>query len=263
LAIIASGETMRLKLDITKSIHENAAMYYEKAKQIRKKIEGLEKAIADSEKELENALAEEKKKKEAVKIKREKKWYEKFHWFFTSNGRLAIGGKDAKQNDIVFAKYMEDNDLFFHADIQGASAVILKDGINAIDEELQETAQFAASFSNAWKNGNASVDVYAVRKEQLSKHATGGYIPAGGFAIAGERRWFRNTQLGLKIGVGQQGLEILPAIAKRKLENEIFLIPAKTGKEKGELAKGLAKRFGVSVDELLQILPSGRTKTKI
>lgn len=254
---------MRIKLDITKSIHENAAMYYDEAKRIRKKIDGLEKAIADSEKELEKAIAEERKQKESVRIKKEKKWYEKFHWFFTGAGKLAIGGKDAKQNDFVFAKHMEDADLFFHADIQGASAVILKGGINASDEELQEVAQFAASFSNAWKNANASVDAYAVRKEQLSKHASGGYIPTGGFGISGERKWFRNTKLGLRIGIGENELEILPECSKRKLANWILLYPSKAGKEKGQLAKGLAKRFNVHPDELLQILPSGKSKTKI
>ena len=83
-----------------------------------------------------------------------------------------IGGRNAQQNDIAFSRYMEDDDLFFHADIQGASAVILKNGKSASEEELQEAAQFAASFSKAWINGNAAVDVYAVEKKQLSKHAT-------------------------------------------------------------------------------------------
>lgn len=254
---------MRIRLRIDKSVHDNAAIYYDEAKRIRKKIEGLEKAIAESEKELENAVALEKKKKDSVRIKREKKPFEKFHWFYTSAGKLAIGGKDAKQNDLVFAKQMEDGDLFFHADIQGASAVILKNGTSAGEEELIEVAQFAASFSNAWKNANASVNVYAVKKSQLSKHASGGYIPTGGFGITGERRWFKSTKLGLRIGIGENGLEIIPVHSKRKLENEVELLPVISGKEKGELAKALAKRLNVHPDDLLQILPGGRTKTRL
>ncbi|MBS3068477.1 DUF814 domain-containing protein [Candidatus Micrarchaeota archaeon] len=259
---------MKLHLKITKSVHENAAIYYEEAKETREKIKGVEKAIEETKKELVAAEKDAAEKKKQVKVKKEKKWHEKFHWFFTSSNKLAIGGKNAQQNDLLFAKHMESSDIFFHADIQGASAVFLKDGTNAEEQEMLEVAQFAACFSNAWKNANAAVDVYAVRKEQLAKHSHGGFIAAGGFAIAGERRWFRSTKLELKIGIGPSAmgsepiLTILPAVSKKKLENEVLLIPSKTGKEKGELAKQLAKRFGVHPDELLQILPNGRSKIK-
>ena len=253
---------MEIELDYTKDVHGNAARYYEKAKEARKKREGLEKAIKETEKEIEKAK-EKQESKPKMKVKREKKYYEKFHWFFTSEGKLVIGGKNAQQNDLLVSRHMEDNDLFFHADIQGGSAVVLKEGIKASKEEKLEAAQFAASFSNAWKNGNAAVDVYAVRRLQLAKHVSGGYVGAGGFAIQGEREWFKGTALGLKVGKGEEAAEILPEKSNRSLDAGIYLFPAATGKEKGSLAKSLAKRFNADVDELLQILPSGKTKTKI
>jgi predicted ribosome quality control (RQC) complex YloA/Tae2 family protein len=245
-------------------VHENAAAYYEETKEARKKREGLKKAIEETQKEIKEAKKKEKQEKlKPIKIKREKKWFEKFNWFETSVGRLAVGGRNAQQNDQVVAKHMDDNDLFFHADIQGGSALILKEGINATDQEMQEAAQFAASFSNAWKNANAAVDVYAVKKEQLSKAAHGGYIPTGAFAISGERIWFRSTRLRLRIGKNPENgfLEIIPDISKRKLESELQLVPSRSGKEKGALAKALAKRLEVHPDELLEILPAGKTKT--
>jgi predicted ribosome quality control (RQC) complex YloA/Tae2 family protein len=250
---------MKLKLFINKSVHENAAYYYERAKEARKKAQGVEKAIEETRKEIKKT---EKKKKEEkkVRVKREKRWFEKFHWFNTSTRKLAIGGKNAQQNDIVYRKQMEDSDLFFHADIQGGSAVILKNGTNASEEELLEVAQFAASFSNAWKNGNASVDVYSVKKEQLSKAAPGGFIPTGAFAIKGERRWFRNTKLGLRIGIGEHGPEIIPERSARKLEKEICIVPAISGKEKGDVAKTIAKNLGADVTEILEITPTGKSK---
>ena len=250
---------MKLKLFTKKSVHENAAYYYELAKDAKKKIKGTEKAIEETKKEMKKAKKKKTEEKK-VRVKKEKKWFEKFHWFYTSEGKLAIGGKNAQQNDIVYKKHMEDNDLFFHADIQGASAIILKDGINATEEEMHEAAQFAASFSNAWKNGNASVDVYAVKKDQLSKHATGGFIPVGAFAIKGKRIWFRNTRLGLKIGRSEHGLEIIPERSARKLKNEIYLATLKSGKEKGEIARFIAKKFSVDVTEILELTPSGKSK---
>lgn len=254
---------MKIRLSIEKSVQENAAHYYEQTKEMREKTKGLETAIAETKKEMEKTQKEEKKKaeqkKESVKVKREKEWYEKFHWFYTSGNQLVIGGKDAQQNDLVFARHMDDKDLFFHADIQGGSAVILKDGTNASEQEKKEAAQFAASFSNAWKNGNASVDVYAVRKSQLSKHAQGGYIPTGGFAISGSREWFRKTQLGVRVGL-LEFVIVVPQCAKTKIKREEIVAPLSSGKEKGELAKILAKKLGAHPDELLQILPSGKSK---
>lgn len=253
---------MKIILKIGKSVHENAALYYEQAKEARKKIEGLEKAIEETKKEIEKEKKREKEDKKLVKVKKEKRWYEKFRWFNTSGEKLAVGGSSAQQNDLVFSRHMDDNDLFFHADIQGATALILKEGKNANDAELLECAQFAASFSNAWKNSNAAVDVYCVGKEHLAKHAQGGYIPTGAFAIKGERRWFRSTKLCLRLQVTDGTVIVIPELHSKKKDSDVILYPAASGKEKGELAKVLSKRLGIHPDELLQILPSGRTKTK-
>ncbi len=249
---------MKLKLFYNKSIHENAAYYYELAKETKQKLAGLEKAIEQTEKEIDEA---KKPRKKEVRVKRQKEWFEKFHYAFTGSGRLMIGGRNAQQNDLAVSRHMEKNDLFFHADIQGASAVILKNGLDASEEELLEAAQFAASFSKAWANANAAVDVYAVKKDQLSKHATGGYIPTGAFAIKGERKWFKGTKLALRIGIGEKGVAMVSEVSKTKLKNELVLVPAKTGKEKGSLARSLAKRYGVHPDELLELLPNGKTRT--
>ena len=247
-----------MKFFWNKSVHENAAYYYDLAKDSKEKITGLEKAMEDTKKEIVDAKKVEKKN---IKVKREKQWFEKFHFALTSSGKLMIGGRSAQQNDLIYAKYIDESDLFFHADIQGGAALILKDGTNASEDEMREAAQFAACFSNAWKNANASVDVYCVRKNQLSKHATGGFIPSGAFAITGERKWFKGTKLTLKIGLGENGVEILPEFSKRSLKQTLLLIPSLAGKDKGTLAKSLSKRFVIHPDEFLELLPNGKSKT--
>ncbi|MBN2478510.1 DUF814 domain-containing protein [Candidatus Micrarchaeota archaeon] len=254
---------MEIEIDTRKSAQENAAEYYEKAKKIKKKIKGLEEAIEKTKKEIKKAKKEEEKEKEKIEIlkkRREKNWYERFHWFYTSNGRLAVGGKSASENDIIFKKYMEKNDLFFHADIMGGSVVILKDGINADEQELKETAQFAASYSRAWKMKYATADVYSLKKEQLSKYSQGAYVGKGGIAMKGERIWFRNTKLELRIGVGKETAEVVPNISRRKLDKEITIVPGKEKKER--FAKYLSKIFGVHIDELMPIIPPGECSKK-
>src|SRR3989338_2433205 len=103
---------MKLALDTRKTIDQNAAEYFEKAKKIKKKIAGAEKIIKDQEEKLavikkkqSVEIQKEMEKAEYLKtkaeIKKEKAWYEKFRWFFTTNGFLVIGGKDATSNEIV------------------------------------------------------------------------------------------------------------------------------------------------------------------
>ncbi len=248
---------MKIIIDPRKSVHETAAEYYEKAKKIRKKRQGIEKAIEETKKEIElEKKREEKAKKEKIeKVRKEKKWFEKFHWFISSGGRLCIGGRSADQNDLIFKKYVEDSDLFFHADITGGSVVILKDGINASEEERKEAAQAAASFSRGWKMRYASLDVYSLKKEQLSKHAEGMFVGKGGIAMEGKREWFKNTPLVVRIGKGKEGLEIIPDCLKRKLEGEFTLIPGKEKKEK--IVNLLSKTFRVHPDEIIELLPPG------
>jgi len=249
---------MRLALFYNRSVHDNAAYYYQLGKEAKGKIAGLEQAMEETEKEIEAA---KKPGKKSIRIKRQKEWHEKFHSALTSSGRLMIGGRSAQQNDFLVARHMDDKDLFFHADIQGGAVVILKDGTEAGEEDLLEAAQMAASFSNAWKNGNAGVDVYAVRKNQLTKNVSGGFVPAGAFAILGERRWFRGVGLALRLGISETGLKLVPDISKTRLKNELVLVPSPAGKDKGALAKSLVKRFGVHPDELLELLPNGKSKT--
>ncbi len=265
---------MKTNIFYNKNVHQNAGYYYQQAKETREKLKGIEIAIEETKQELKKA--QEKEKIKQVRVKREKEWFEKFHYYITQENKMMIGGRNAQQNDILVSKKMEDQDLFFHADIQGGAVVILKNGISATKQEKEECAQFAASFSNAWKNGNASVDVYCAKKEQLTKNISGGFVPTGAFAIIGEREWFRSTKLGLKIGILDQQenqmdedqinkeenkkMIIAPEISKVRLKNASSLIPAQVGFDKGQVVKMISKRLEIHPDELLEILPNGKSK---
>ncbi|MFH0818247.1 MAG: NFACT RNA binding domain-containing protein [Candidatus Micrarchaeota archaeon] len=248
----------QIELNIGKTVHENASSYYEKAKELKKKSQSAGKAIEDTKKAIasevvESAVAIPKK---AVRVKREKKWFERFHWFETG-GYMVLAGRDAKQNEELVWKHLSEEDYFFHADIRGAPATILKNGKKAPETILTETAQFAASYSSAWKAGIASVDVYCVEKSQVSKEAQGEYLGTGSFVISGKRTWFRNTPLGLKIGVDETGnVHCAPESATFAFFKSLKV---KLGpKEKGEAAREIAKELCASVDEVLSALPAGK-----
>lgn len=254
--------TVEVELDPRKSVHENAARYYEESKKFREKIEGLRLALAETERLLS---ASEKTVPRAKKKQIEREWYEKFHWFFTTGGFLALGGKDAKSNQVLVRRYMDSHDLYFHADVHGAPSVILKNGQRAAEQDLRETAQFCLSFSSGWKDQMGAGDAYCVKPEQVKTAVSGEYVPKGGFVMAGERNWFKNVELKLALSFIKGRVAIAPegAMPGKKL----VVIPGLG--TKGGAARSLSKKFHeafpesretVDADEFLRILPNGGSR---
>ena len=181
----------KVKIYVHETLEANAARYYDLVKKFRKKRTG---ALAAMEKFREQP----KKKKKAEYRPMKKAWYHRFRWCYTSDGVLMIGGKDAGSNEEIVKKYLQGGDHFVHADVHGGSVVIVKGDTNHWDE----VAQFAASYSNAWKAGHFTADVYAAHQNQVSKTPEPGeYVARGSFVVRGERRYFRDTPLGIAIGL--------------------------------------------------------------
>lgn len=255
---------MDVKIDFTRSAQENASDYYNRAKKLLSKRDGAEKAIRDLERQLSKARESDRQEQRRKVIRlREKKWYEKFHWFLTGNGRLVIGGRDAKQNELINSRHFEDRDLFFHADIFGASVTVLKDGLDAGEEEKREVAQFAASYSSAWKESMQSIDVYAMRRDQVSKSTGKGSIGTGSFLLSGEREWYRNTALGLAMYSKDDVLNTIPIMALGKASG-ITAAEITIGKDKkSDAAKKISRMIGYEdLDDIIQQLPAGTFHVK-
>lgn len=261
---------MEAELDYTKSAQQNAESYFEKSKEAKKKLEGAEQAIKRLEQRI-GELEKEKVKRKEITKKEEREWYEKFYWFFTSNGMLAIGGRSAQQNELINTKYFEASDLFFHANVFGASVVVLKNGIEAGDEIKSEAAQFAACFSKAWENGQSAVDVFSAKREQVSKSQSKGYLGTGSFLISGGREWYRNVKLELYAyttsiegaNAKKSVLNIAPATTYQKLGLGNGVRLALGTKKKSDAAKIIASKFGVKdLDYIIQHLPPGEFSVK-
>jgi len=266
---------VRLELDFSKTVDQNAQVFFERAKKAKKKLAGLKAAKQSVSKQLE--LAREKKisntEKKVVEQKRKKEWFEKFHWCFTQSGLLVIGGRDAKSNEQIVKKHMEKDDLFFHADIFGAPHCVLKtDGKKPFEEDKSEAAQFAGVFSKAWESGAGKVDVYSASPDQVTKSApTGEAIGKGAFMVYGKREWFRNVPL--EFSVGLSSFENVFRVESGSLKPisercRVFcrIVPGEN--EKSRLAKQLvgffekktgARLSGLLLDEVMAMLPTGKT----
>ncbi len=256
---------MRLILNVKKSVEQNAAVYFEKGKKAKRKIEGLKTALKRFEAEKEKLLKQQTsvserldKPKPAI-IERKKEWYEKFRWFFSSEGFLCIGGRDATTNDIIVKKHAQSGDLIFHTEAPGSPFFIIKaEGKPIGDATKEEIAQATASFSRAWRAGVGSMEVFSVTPEQVSKEAKAGeYIQKGAFMVTGKRTYY-HPSLELAVGILDDGRVMcasLPAVKKHCKKYAVI----KQGDEKAsDVAKYLQKLLGAgTTDEFIAAIPSG------
>lgn len=270
-----------IEIDFRKSVEENAERYYEKAKRMKKKILGVKEAKEKQKRRLEkipevieNGKMEKDIGKREVKKKR-RKWYERFKWFITSDGFLVVAGRNAKDNEMIYRRYLKDNDLVFHANIHGASLVVLKSNDREItDEAKREASEFAAVSSKAWTSNLAEIDVYCVKSEQVSKTPPSGeYLPKGSFMIRGPKEWYRDVELKLSIGVridDEARIVYGPVISVRK--HSTYFITIKPGfKSAQELAKEIKNKIlikakpehkliieRIPLDDIQSAIPGGK-----
>lgn len=249
-------------IDYTKSVEENAANYFEKAKKCKKKLQGAKEALEKSLKELEKLEKEqnkiEKKEQEKKKLKsRKKEWYEKFRWFISSEGFLVIGGRDATSNEIVIKKHTEKNDLVFHTDMAGSPFFVVKADNKKVDQNtIKEVADATCTFSRAWKLGLTTSSVFYVSPDQVTKKAQSGeYLQKGAFMIYGKTNYVEN-KMNLAVGMYEDKIMSGPYDAIKKHCGKVFRI--KQGRKKtSEIAKKIQKKIGGDLDEIIRALPAG------
>lgn len=249
---------MRISLDIRKSIEENAASYFEKAKKEKKKLEGARRIVEDYKKKLASLEEEEIKKKVVLQKPAKREWYEKFRWFISSDNYLVIGGRDATTNELIIKKYTDKEDLVFHTDMPGSPFVVIKKQgkLDIPESTREEAAVFTAVHSRSWKQGMSTMSVFSVNPEQVSKTAKPGeYIAKGAFMIYGEKTLY-NPAMSYAVGMCEGKIMGGPLSAIKKHCKEIVEIIQ--GDEKlSDVAKQVKQRINGELDDILRVLPAG------
>ncbi|MFB6073938.1 MAG: ribosome rescue protein RqcH [Haloarculaceae archaeon] len=231
-------EGREIELDPRSGVEKNADRLYTEAKRIEEKKAGAQAAIEETRAEL--AEIEERREEWAaggpeqseaegsgeggddedeaidwlaepsIPVRQSELWYDRFRWFHTSDGFLVIGGRNADQNEALVKKYLERGDHFYHAQAHGGPVTVLKATgpseptreVDVPESSHREAAQFAVSYSSVWKDGKFAGDVYRVDPDQVSKTPESGeYLEKGGFAIRGDREYFRDVEVGVAVGV--------------------------------------------------------------
>ncbi|MBY9003009.1 MAG: DUF814 domain-containing protein [Candidatus Lokiarchaeota archaeon] len=292
--LIVNILNQEVNLDIRKTIGENANLIYSKGKKAEQKILGTVEAINISREKLTNFVKEKESIEEEVLglvKKRKQAWYEKFRWFYSSNGFLVIGGRDATSNEVIFKSHLLSEDLVFHTNIPGSPLVVVKNPENKEipDQTIKEAAIFVGSYSNAWKEDWGYVDVWYVNPNQVSKTPpTGEYLPKGSFMISGKKNVIKNakTELGMGLEIEESKTDTVgderviffkilcgPLSAIKTQASHIIKIkPSIDGLTKGKLAKEIKSRFInqnddqfkkwiklLKEDDIILSLPSGKS----
>jgi predicted ribosome quality control (RQC) complex YloA/Tae2 family protein len=265
-----------------------------RAKELERGCISIEDAKAKLNAQLEKLKSQTIAIQDKIVIKTQitKEWYERYRWFNTNEGLLAIGGRDASSNSAIIRKHLADNDIVFHAEIHGSPFFILKNAkqANEISSSLMEVAQATVSFSRAWKDGLSSADAYWVEPSQIKKGApTGQFVPKGSFVIEGRRNYIKDVEIRVAVGIlwsfsryvitcGPSNsirkrsivyAQLLPGetdpnnIAK-KIKTELFNAAYANANTKDDKSAQLAHFIkSISIDDLTRTIPSGHSKISI
>lgn len=206
-----SQTKLPVDVDLALSAWSNARQYYDQKKTAASKeirtLQASAKALKSTEAkikaDLKKGLTQEK---DVMRPQRKSAWFEKFFYFISSEGYLVLGGKDAQQHEILYSKHLKKGDVYVHADLSGASTVIVKNRPGRSDDPippstLSQAGSLAVCTSSAW-DSKAVMSAWWVPATHVSKLAPNGdYLPAGTFNIKGDRNFLPPAQLLLGFGI--------------------------------------------------------------
>ena len=273
--IVIQDEKIRIN---TKSpLQSIASVLFNEAKKQSGAIKSIQEIKEKTMKKLEKLQnkTEAEKTINIISEIRKKSWYERYRWFFTSDGLLAVGGRDAASNSAVVRKQLAKNDKIFHGDIFGSPFFILKDAQNAPDRSMNEVAHATVCFSRAWKEGMYGVSAFWVNPEQVKKSAPSGeFLPKGSFTIEGQRNFIKSDTLKLAVGIIPQEDDYVLTCGPPepiKKNSICYAVIEPHGLEMVETAKKIRIEFAklyeeitkkISLDDFVRVLPSGKSQIK-
>ena len=263
----------KIKINPNASLPTISSRLFDESKRQAAAIISIEKLKRKTEKKLEKEMSQVKVAEESITYSeiRKKNWYERYRWFYTSDGILAIGGRDSSSNTAIIRKHIEKNDKVFHADIHGSPFFILKnDKKEILPTSLNEIAHATVCFSRAWREAMYGLNAYWVEPEQVKRAAPSGqFLPKGSFVIEGQRNYVNISTLKLAVGLVKQNTDYLiscgpPQPIKKNSICYVVIEPA--GSEMVEIAKKIKLEFNkitdnvaksLSIDEFVRVLPAG------
>lgn len=182
--------------------------------------------------------------------------YKQYKWFFTSSGKLVVGGKSALQNDELLKRIKSSKQEFIvmHTSEPGSPfTVIIEDPRKVSQADLNETAVFTGCFSRAWRSNKPKTTVDIFKASQLSKPST---AKTGTWHVMGKIK-HQEVPLFLVLTKQKQILRAVPESITNKSEILLKIMPGKKDKMEmlQEIKEALKQKF--TDEDILSALPAG------
>ncbi|KAE8556213.1 hypothetical protein EYB25_000913 [Talaromyces marneffei] len=216
------AEPLAIDIDLSLSPWSNATQYYEQkrtaAVKEQKTIQSSEKALKSQEKKVTEDLKKHlKQEKQVLRPSRKPFWFEKYLYFISSEGYLVLGGRDSHQVEILYQRYLKKGDVFVHADLEGATPMIVKNKEGTPDAPippgtLTQAGSISVATSKAWET-KALMPSWWVHAHQVSRtNERGELLANGAFMVKGEKNYLAPGQPIL-------GFAVLFQISKESVQN--------------------------------------------
>jgi predicted ribosome quality control (RQC) complex YloA/Tae2 family protein len=198
-------DTEKIQINPESSFPALASTLYNEAKKQTSAIGSIEALKRKNQKEVDKLKSQSQETKKAIFYTefKKKEWFERYRWFFTSDGLLAIGGRDSSSNSAIIRKQMAKNDKVFHAEIFGSPFFVLKDTSESLPfDSLNEVAQATVCFSRAWREAMYGMSAYWINPDQVKKAAPSGQsLSRGSFVLEGHKNFIKAPNLKLAVGI--------------------------------------------------------------
>lgn len=267
---------VEIKLFLNKDVNENANFYFQKAKKLKAKNPGVEKAMIITNKaifefeEKKEMYLQKKEKEKTLEFHRKKEWYDKFRWTKLSSEHLFVIGKDSSTNEILIKKHTTDKDILIHTEAPGSPWGVIINGIGLDKDIIFEAAQYLCCFSSQWKRGFGTADAFWVNTSQVTKKAQSGeYMAKGAFMVYGQKNIIKSIPLKICLGVENKKIttdegevfeydELISSSetsCKKYCKNRFIKLEPGNYKYRN-LIKDIKKKLKIHIDELPKYIPN-------
>lgn len=185
--------------------------------------------------------------------------YENYRWFFTSSGKLVVGGKSDEQNELALKNFLKPDYTVIHTKAPGSPFMIIQ-AENPSKKDLEETAVFCGCFSKQWKTGKKQIEMDVFKGNQIYKNRL---MKLGTFGVSGKKQTMKiKPELVLIFQKGK--LRAVPKTTKEKKLIEIK--PGKLSKKEAveKIARKIKDKFHLPItkDEIMQAIPSDKLSVR-
>lgn len=194
-----------------------------------------------------------------LKALNENKNYMNYRWFFTSEGKLVVGGKSEEQNEVVLRYFLKPDYTVMHTTSPGSPFMIIQTE-SPSKNDLNECAIFCACFSKEWKSENKLINIDVFSGKDIYKLKT---MKVGTFGVKNRKQIKVKPELVIVIQKGK-----IKAVPKVKKSEEVLAVIKQGKLTKEEAGEKIAKKikekflFPVSKEEIMMAIPSGNMNVK-